>query len=98
MNVKEANELKNKYEHLIGQKYRGATTEELIIRPTNGNEFDTFAKAYLRTMNAELSIQPFLGSDLAVDVLYNRAKIRTNNLFIRAEIDDLLDENLDVKL
>jgi len=74
MNFKEATELKNKNEHLIGQKYREATIEELIIRPTNGNEFEAFSKSYLRTMNAEFSIQPFLESDLAVDVVCDRQK------------------------
>ncbi|ARV08285.1 hypothetical protein BTO05_01005 [Winogradskyella sp. PC-19] len=98
MTYKEASELKNKNEHLIGQKYRGATIEELIIRPTNENEFDSFAIAYLRTMNAELSIQPFTQSDLTLDVVCDRVKIRTNNLFIRTEIENLLDENLEVNL
>lgn len=82
MNFKEASELKNKNEHLIGQKYRGGTIEELIIRPTNGREFEAFTKSYLRTMNAELSIQPFLESDLDVDVLCDREKIRTNSIFL----------------
>lgn len=98
MNFQEATELKNRNEHLIGQKYRGGTIEELIIRPTNACEFDVFAKNYLRTMNAELSIQPFLESDLTVDAVCDRAKIRTNNIFFRTEIENLLDENLDVKL
>mgnify|MGYP003670892439 FL=1 len=49
-------------------------------------------------MNAELSLKPFLESDLDVDVVCDRAKIRTNNLFIRTELENLLDENLDVKL
>jgi hypothetical protein len=49
-------------------------------------------------MNAELSIQPFLGSDLAVDAFCDRAKIRTNNIFFRTELENLLDEKLDVKL
>jgi hypothetical protein len=98
MNLEEATELKNNNEHLIGQKYRGGTIEELIIRPTNGNEFDAFVKSYLRTMNAELSIQPFLGSDLVVDAVCDREKIRTNNIFFRTEIENLLDEKLDVKL
>ena len=98
MNFKEATELKNKNEHLIGQKYRGGTIEELIIRPTNGNEFDAFTKSYLRTMNAELSIQPFLESDLIVDAVCDRAKIRTNNIFFRTELENLLDEKLDVNL
>ena len=98
MNFSEATELKIKNEHLIGQKYRGGTIEELIIRPTNGEEFDVFVKSYLRTMNAELSIQPFLKSDLAIDAVCDRARIRTNSLFLRTELENLLDENLDVKL
>ena len=97
MNYEEAVQLKNKNEHLIGQKYRGGTIEELIIRPTNQNEFETFSKSYLRTMDAELSIQPFIGSDLTVDAVCDRAKIRTNNIFFRTEIGNLLDEQLDVK-
>jgi hypothetical protein len=97
MNFEEATKLKNKNEHLIGQKYRGGTIEELIIRPTNRNEFDAFAKFYLRTMNADLSLKPFLESDLALDAVCDRAKIRTNNLFLRTALDHLLDENLDVK-
>lgn len=98
MNFKEATELKNKNEHLIGQKYRGGTIEELIIRPTNVREFEAFTKSYLRTMNAELSIQPFLESDLDVDVVCDREKIRTNSIFFRTELENLLDENLDVNL
>lgn len=98
MNFKEATELKNKNEHLLGQKYRGGTIEELIIRPTNEKEFDAFAKSYLRTLNAELSIQPFLESDLTVVAVCDRAKIRTNNMFFRTELENLLDEKLDVKL
>ncbi|GGZ67209.1 hypothetical protein [Algibacter mikhailovii] len=48
-------------------------------------------------MNAEASIQPFLRSDLAVDVVCDRAKIRTNGIFFRTELESLLDEKLDVK-
>jgi hypothetical protein len=49
-------------------------------------------------MNAELSLRPFLESDLDVDVVCGRAKIRTNNLIIRTELENLLNENLDIKL
>ena len=97
MNFNEATELKNKNEHLIGQKYRGGTIEELIIRPTNEKEFDVFLKSYLRTLNAENSIQPFLNSNLTVDAVCDRAKIKTSNIFFRVELENLLDEKLDVK-
>ena len=98
MDFKQATELKNNNEHLIGQKYRGGTIDELIIRPSNEKEFDAFVKLYLRTMNAELSIQPFLQSDLVVDVVCDKAKIKTNNIFFRTELENLLDEKLDVNL
>lgn len=98
MNFKDASELRDRNNHLIGQKYRGGTIEELIIRPTNEKEFDAFSKLYLRTLNAENSIQPYLNSDLTVDAVCDRAKIRNNNIFFRTELENLLDEKLDVKL
>ena len=97
MNYEKAIELKKKNEHLIGQKYRGGTIEELIIRPINQKEFEAFSRSYLRTMDAELSIQPFIGSNLTIDAVCDRAKIRTDNIFFRTEIENLLDEQLDVK-
>jgi len=97
MNYKEATELKNKNEHLIGQKYRGSIIEEIIIRPSNEKEYDFFVKSYLRTLNANSSIAPFLESDLTVNVICDKAKIKTHNLFLITEIEKLLDENLDVK-
>ena len=97
MNINKATELKNKNKHLIGQKYRGGTIEELIIRPTNEKEFNAFIQSYLRTMDANISIQPFLTSDLTVDVVCDRAKIQTNGIFFRTELKNLLDEKLDVK-
>lgn len=98
MNFNEATELKNKNEHLIGQKYRGGTIEELIIRPTDDKEFEEFAKLYLRSLNGEKSIQTFKNSDLTVEAVCDRAKIRTHNIFFRTELENLLDEKLDVKL
>ncbi len=94
MNFNEATELVNRNLHLIGQQYRGATIEELIIRPINQNEFAAFSNTYLRTFDANLSIQPFLESDLTVDVVCDRDRIRVQNVFVRTEIGNLLDENL----
>lgn len=98
MNIKDATELKNNNLHLIGQKYRGGIINEIIIRPKNEKDFDIFMKSYLRTMNSELAIQPFLKSDLNVDVICDKAKIKTHNLILWTGIEKLLDENLDVKL
>ena len=98
MNLKETTELKNKNEHLIGQKYRGGTIDEIIIRPKNDEELDFFMKSYLRTMNAEKSLQPFLKSDLQVFVVFNKAEMKKNSVIWMTEIESLLNENLDVKL
>lgn len=98
MNFSEALELKNNNRHLIGQKYRGAIIDEIIIRPINENDFEIYMRSYLRTMNAEIVLKPFVNSELRVDVICDREKINRNNLILRTEIEKLLDENLDVKL
>ena len=98
MNLKEATELKNKNEHLIGQKYRSGTIDQIIIQPKNDKELDFFMKSYLRTMNAEKSLKPFLNSDLQVFVLFNKAEMKKNSVIWMTEIESLLNENLDVKL
>ena len=97
MNIKDATELKNKNLHLIGQKYRGGTIDEIIIRPKNDEELEIFMKLYIRSMNAEKSLLPFLKSDLHVFVVCEKDKIRTSNLILMTEIENLLDEKLDVK-
>jgi len=96
MNFNEAIELKKKNEHLIGQKYRGGTIEELIVRPILSEEFDAFAKSYIRTMDADLALQPIVESRLTVDAICDRAKIKTSNIFFRTKLENLADENLEV--
>ena len=98
MAFQKAEEIKKQNLHLIGQKFKGATIDEIIIRPTNQKDFDEFTRIYLRSMNSENSIIPFKNLDLQVDVVCEKAKIRTNNVFFRTEIENLLVEGLDVKL
>lgn len=98
MNLIEATELKNKNKHLIGQQYKGGTIDEIIIRPNNDKELEFFMKSYLRTMNAEKSLQPFLNSDLQVFVVFNIAEMKKSSVIWMTEIESLLKENLDVKL
>lgn len=97
MNLKEALELKSKNEHLVGLKYRGGTIDEIIIRPKNDEELEIFIKSYIRTLNAEKSLQPFLNSDLHVFAVCEKDKIRTSSVIFMTEIENLLDEKLDVK-
>ena len=97
MNLIDATELKNKNEHLIGQKYRGDTIDEIIIRPKNDEELDIFMKSYIRSLNAEKSLQPFLNSDLHVFVVCEKDKIKTSSFIFMTEIENLLDVKLDVK-
>lgn len=98
MNYEEATAVKEQNGHLIGQTYRGATIEDILIRPTDAKEFDEWSKRYIRTMDGDAAIAPFLESNLAVDVVCDRAKIRTSNIFFRTEIENLLDEGLEVNL
>ncbi|SHH17271.1 hypothetical protein SAMN05444372_11928 [Flavobacterium micromati] len=97
MKIKDATELKNKNLHLIGQKFRGGTIDEIIIRPKSDEELDVFMKSYIRSMNAEKSLLPFFKSDLHVFAVFEKDKIRTSSVILMTEIENLLNEKLDIK-
>ncbi len=96
MNFIEANELKNKNLHLLGKKYKGAMVDELIIRPINEKEYDDFIKTYLRTLSAELSLEPFVNSDLGIDVIFNKDDIKTSNYIFRTELENLSTDDFNI--
>ena len=98
MNYTEATELRNNNSHLVGQKYKGGIIEDIVIRPKNEKELDIFLKSYIRTMDGQLSVQPFINSELGVFIVCDKAKIRTSSLILMTEIENLLNENIDVKL
>lgn len=97
MTYKEAVQIKENNEHLIGQIYRGSEIEEIIIQPTNPQEFQLFKSHYIRSLNSNEAIQPFINSDVFVAAVFKRAEILKTKFFFQTDIESLRDENLDVR-
>lgn len=87
MKFKEALLVANEKEKLVKQlKFNGATLDEVLIAPTNPDEFSKFEKSYVDTLNAEAAIVPFMQSDLKVIGVFDKHLIRKENIVIFSEI------------
>lgn len=91
MDFKEALELANNQENLIGKKYNGATLDEIIIYPTNPQSFQSFERKYIKSMNAQIAIAPYVNEDVRVGCVFDKSKIFSNGVFIYTDIDNLSD-------
>jgi len=98
MTYKEATEVIEKNKHLIGQEYKGAKIDELIIRPTNDEQFQEFAKLYIRSANREIAIAPFRNQDVTVSIVCEKNRIRTSSIFLQTEIHNIEKDGLEVNL
>lgn len=91
MNYKEAlEEIKNKSD-LIGKKIKGGTIDELIIFPNNEESKLNFKDNYLKTYDAESSIQPFINEEVSICAVIDKVKI-LQKVFITATLDEIQNE------
>lgn len=97
MTFEQALQLTNQNRHLIGQTYRGATLDEIIIFPTNPDSNDVFKQVYISTGNAQHAITPFMAEDVHVAVVADKRRIVNQGIFLATNIENLIDE-LDVNL
>jgi hypothetical protein len=94
MNINDALILKDKSLYLIGKKYKGSIIDEIIIKPKDENESDSFMKSYIRTLNAEKSLEPFINNDLQVCILCEKNNIKKSNIILMTDIESLISNNL----
>lgn len=95
MEYNEALQFVEKNLHLIGKKDKGATIEELILVPTNAALRDDFLKLYLRTLDGNLAIQPYIGADVDIVAVFDKKRIVSQGVFFHTNILNLPD-NLEV--
>ena len=79
-------------QHLIGKEWKDATIDDIIIVPTNHNQWADFERLYIQTLNAQKAIVPFINSDVDIFVVFNKGHIRTQNLFRFTSIYKVLSE------
>ena len=61
--------------HLIGQKRKGETIDDIIIVPTNAKSRSKFDDLYKQTLNAQISIAHFMNEDVEVLIVCNKRLI-----------------------
>ena len=92
MTFKEALELANYNQYIIGKKLNGATIDEIIIHPVNEKQFEEFSKSYTLSLNAQKAVLPYLDFDLSVSVVLDKHRIRTQSVFIHISIEKAINE------
>lgn len=87
MTFKEALAIANQKSNLVGTvNSEGATLDEIIIAPSNPTEFAQFEKLYNETLDAQKSIVPFMQSDLIVLGVFDKYRIRKENIILVSEV------------
>lgn len=77
MNFFEALEVANQKEQLVGKlRINGATLDEIIIAPSDAEEYQEFIKIYTNTLDAQKSIAPYIESDVTILGVFDKYRIR----------------------
>lgn len=82
--------------HLIGMSSNGGIIDEIIIAPTNLKEFQDFETEYIKTLNPQISVVPYMKSDVEIFVIIDKERIRKENVFPIISLN-ILDDNLNVQ-
>lgn len=87
MNFFEALVVANQKEKLVGKLGKnGATLDEVIIAPSNAEAYQRFISSYIDTLDAQKSIAPYIESDVKVLGVFDKIRIRRENVIYISEI------------
>ena len=78
--------------HLVGKIVNGMKIDEILIVPTNSEEYKEYMSIYLRTFNAQQSIVPFIDSDVQIRLLGNKHLIRDMHTLMTISIENAIKE------
>ncbi|MEQ8418649.1 MAG: hypothetical protein RIB64_01495 [Arenibacter algicola] len=97
MNLKEAEELISKNQHLLGQKSGGLTIDDIIAYPKEQKAHEQFIRIYMDTFDASVAILPYAEMDLGVFCIMDKGRINTQGIFLHASLEKIAKE-LDVNI
>lgn len=92
MNFLKAVKIADANGHLIGKSMNGCFVDEIIIMPTSDEEQGRFQTRYIRCLNPQEAITPFITSDVEVYALFDKRRIRTEGVFLAKALGDLPEE------
>jgi hypothetical protein len=93
MDYQSAKEIVQKNNHLIGKTIIGGKIDELIIYPTNESSYDDFFKSYIRTQNAEASVQPYTNEDVEIYAIIDKSRINANGIIAHSSLKKISKEH-----
>lgn len=77
----------NRKAKLVGKlKQNGATLDDVIIAPSNAEDYQCFINSYIDTLDAQKSIAPYIESDVIVLGVFDKIRIRRENALVLSEI------------
>lgn len=83
----EALNIANQKEALVNRlTSNNATLNEIIIAPTDPDEFAKFKQSYIQTLDAQRSIAPFIKSDLMVLGVFDKLRIKEQGILLIKEL------------
>lgn len=83
----EALAVANQKEKLIGKlEKNGAILDEVIIAPSNAEDYQHLISSYIDTLDAQKSIVPYIESDVIVVGVFDKLRIRQENTIVISEI------------
>lgn len=83
----EALAVANQKEKLIGKlEKNGAILDEVIIAPSNAEDYQHFISSYIDTLDAQKSIVPYIESDVIVVGVFDKLRICQENTIVISEI------------
>lgn len=87
MTFQEALKVANEKECLVNKlSLNNATLNEVLIAPTDPEEFAIFTQHYQQTLDAQKSIMPFIQSNLIVLGVFDKHRIIHEGIFLTKEL------------
>ena len=90
MKFLEAVKIADENEYLVGIVVNGMKIDEILIVPTNSEEYKEYMSIYLRTFNAQQSIVPFMDSDVQIRLLGDEHLIRDGRALMTMSLENVL--------
>lgn len=90
MGIQEALEKIDTHKDLLGKQLNRASIDDLIIVPTDIALKRQFEKLYISSLDAQAALVPFLDKDVDIMVIFDKHKIRSQNIIFSTTLDNVL--------
>ena len=90
MRIEDASKKLKFHNDLLGRSLSGASIDELIIAPTDMDLRQQFEKMYVSSLDAQITIKPFVAEDVDVRVVFDKKRIHEQGVLISTSLDKTL--------